>query len=388
MVDVDVHPAVLWGGGAAAVLIAAVLIWRITRSRPVEDTLTIAVACIATAVSAQGMWRFFGDVLGFDGPLRVLLFAFLELAVAASAIRARRSMRENYSAGIDGVAVWVFAALTAVLASMDARSLAEAAFRLAAPLVAAWLWERGMAIERRRITGKPRIHWRITPERVLVRLGLAEATDRTAAEVDTQRRLTRVALAAKRARDLREAGAPAWRQRRALRRLQRAVTAAGEHTGLARDPALQQRLCAEVAALYSAAQLLDVAPAAAWSTASATAPQPVEQPVGDRLDDRSATASTTASDDRSETTEQPVGQPVERPVANRSRNRFNNRSRKRSASTPTRERARLILAERPDITGSQLGRDLGVSASRGRALLREIRREATAAEVIPMRAAQ
>src|SRR5690606_18567180 len=111
------------------------------------------------------------------------------------------------SAGIDGTAVWVLTCLTAILSSLEAESPPEFIFRLAAPLVAAWLWERGMAIERQRITGRARINWRFTPERVMVRLGLAEANDRTASEVDAHRRLTRVALAAKHARALREAGA-------------------------------------------------------------------------------------------------------------------------------------------------------------------------------------
>ncbi|OPG10581.1 hypothetical protein B1L11_23265 [Microbispora sp. GKU 823] len=196
---------------AAHALTAAVRGWAADRTT--EDILTMVAASIATGVSAQGMWRFSGDVLGLDGPLRLVLFGFIEVAVVTSAVRARRSMRDNYSAGVDGIAVWAFAVLTAVLSAMDAtlsgkglKGLAEAAFRLAAPLVAAWLWERGMAIERRRIRGRSSIHWRLTPERILVRLGLAEATDRTAGEVDTQRRLTRVALASDRAHQLREAG--------------------------------------------------------------------------------------------------------------------------------------------------------------------------------------
>ncbi|MFD9950652.1 hypothetical protein ACFWX0_58365, partial [Nonomuraea sp. NPDC059022] len=98
-------------------------------ARPVEDLLTIVAACIATGVSAQGMWRFSGDVLGLVGPLRLLLFAFIEVAIITSAVRARRNMRENFSAGIDGIAVWALTCLTAVLSSMDARSLPEAIFR-------------------------------------------------------------------------------------------------------------------------------------------------------------------------------------------------------------------------------------------------------------------
>ncbi len=233
-------------------------------NRPAEDILTIVAASIATGVSAQGMWRFSGDVLGFDGPLRLLLFAFIEVAVITSAVRARRNMRENFSAGIDGIAVWALTSLSAVLSAMDARSLAEAIFRLAAPLVAAWLWERGMAIERHRITGRSRINWRLTPERVMVRLGLAEASDRTASEVDAHRRLTRVALAAKRARALRAAGASDRRMRRALTKLDRAMDQAVEYTGLAVDPARQEALLSQIGALYNSTALMDLKPPVPW----------------------------------------------------------------------------------------------------------------------------
>lgn len=247
-------------------------VWRISSRlwmlyvapRPTEDILTVVAASIATGVSAQGMWRFSGDVLGFDGPLRLLLFAFIEVAVITSAVRARRNMRENYSAGIDGIAVWVLTCLSAVLSAMDARSLPEAAFRLAAPLVAAWLWERGMAIERHRITGRARINWRITPERAMVRMGLAEASDRTASDVDAHRRLTRVALAAKRARALRESGASERRMRTALAKLDRAMDAAVEHTGLANDAERQEALLSQIGALYNTAALMDLRPPVPW----------------------------------------------------------------------------------------------------------------------------
>ncbi|MER7368756.1 hypothetical protein ACI2LC_04380 [Nonomuraea wenchangensis] len=237
---------------------------RYVAPRPIEDVLTIVAASIATGVSAQGMWRFSGDVLGLDGPLRLLLFAFIEVAIITSAVRARRNMRENFSAGIDGIAVWALTCLTAVLSSMDARSLPEAVFRLAAPLVAAWLWERGMAIERHRIRGTGRINWRLTPERLLVRLGLAEVSDRTASEVDAHRRLTRVALAAKKAKALRETGASERKMRAALARLDKAMDQAVEHTGLAVDPARQEALLAQIAALYNTTALIDADPRVPW----------------------------------------------------------------------------------------------------------------------------
>lgn len=261
-----------WIAGVFALLLALFLgrfaVARIKRqisARPLEETLTIVAASIATGVSAQGMWRFSGDVLGFDGPLRVLLFAFIEVAVVTSAVRARRNMRENFSAGIDGIAVWALTVLTAVLSSMDARSAAEAVFRLAAPLVAAWLWERGMAIERHRLRGTSGIHWRFTLERVLVRLGLAEASDRTAGDVDRQRRITRVALAVLKVDDRRTAGASDRKQRSALTRFRARIAQAVEHAGLASDPEQQQALLAQIDTLRSADTLIGRRQIARWA---------------------------------------------------------------------------------------------------------------------------
>jgi len=81
---------------------------------------------MATAVAANGMWRFFGFVLHFSGAERAAMFGSLELAVVTCAFRARRNMRSFGSAGAEGLAVWVLAGLSAVFAALDARSGAEA----------------------------------------------------------------------------------------------------------------------------------------------------------------------------------------------------------------------------------------------------------------------
>lgn len=257
----DVPPTVRWiSAGLIAVAALTFSWWHLRRAAraliatakrsTVEENLTIVTAAIATVVAGQGMWQFLDRVIGdVHWTLRGLMFAFLEAAVVTSAVRARKSMRENFSAGIDGMAVWVLTCVSAALAAMEARSIPEALFRLAAPLVAAWLWERGMAIERHRITGRGRIHWRITPERMFVRIGLAESSDRTATEVDTHRRLTRVALAAKRVHQLREAGASDRKIRSAIVTRDRALDRAIEHTDLARDQAAQATLLDLVTAL-------------------------------------------------------------------------------------------------------------------------------------------
>ncbi|WP_211370212.1 hypothetical protein [Nonomuraea turkmeniaca] len=263
----DLPPVWVWWIVGAAVGVAAAVfgllqIRRVVRAvvavmkrNSFEDNLTIIAAAIATGVSATGMWKFAGDVLHLWWPLRIVLFGFIEVAIITSAVRAKRSMRENFKAGVDGMAVWALACLTAVLSSLDAASFGEAVFRLAAPLVAAWLWERGMAIERRRIRGTSGINWRLTPERILVRLGLAEATDRTAGEVDAHRRVTRVALAAKKVHQLRAAKASERKVRKAAATLDRRLDQAVAHTGLARDDRMKWALLDQVSTLGGAEQL-------------------------------------------------------------------------------------------------------------------------------------
>lgn len=112
--------------------------------------------------------------------------------------------------------------------------------------------------------GSTGIHWRFTLERTLVRLGLAEPTGRTASEVDAHRRITRVALAAKRARALRDGGGSPRRLRRALARLDKALDQAIEHTGLARDQLMQAALLDEVTTLYGGTGLMDLPGIAPW----------------------------------------------------------------------------------------------------------------------------
>ncbi len=278
----DISP-LAWGLAATLIVLLALGVALIRtrqhtererRTAP-EDHLTRVAAVIATAMSAQGMWRFSGDVLHLDGLLRVGLFAFIEVAVVTSAVRARRNMRisaaraaenpwERPSAGIDGKAVWALTCLTAVLSSLDARSVGEFVFRLAAPLVAAWLWERGMAIERIRLTGRGRIHWRLTPERILVRLGLAEPSERTAGQVDAERRLTRVALAADRVADSKDG----WRARWRLAKLKRRGRAMLAHTAVATDPTQKQYLMEQFAFARSIPAFARTTPRPFWDLAA------------------------------------------------------------------------------------------------------------------------
>ncbi|TMQ87877.1 hypothetical protein ETD83_39665, partial [Actinomadura soli] len=270
----DSPPLALAAAIAALVAVAAVG-WtarRLARGRQADEVLTPIAAAAATGVAMTGMWKFFGDVLDASGPLRIALFAFLELAMVTSAVRARRNIAETGAAGLDGAAVWAITAISAVLSATDAGSVRAGLLRLAAPILAAWLWHRGLAVARRHATGTGtarRIHWRVTPERVLVRLGLAEAGDRSASQIDAHRRLTRLARAANQVRRLRAAGAKPRKLTRGLARLDRAMDAAVEHAGLATDPAARKALLDQLAALYHAAGLAEVAPPSPWTAAPA-----------------------------------------------------------------------------------------------------------------------
>jgi hypothetical protein len=132
-----------------------------------------------------------------------------------------------------------------------------------------------MALERRRIksrrvTNRAEINWRLTPERVLVRLGLADPTDRNASEVAVDRHLMRLALAAKQAREVPRGDswwklARKWTRKRAFDRLNRAMELAVEYGGLGTDPARQKMLIQRLGVLYNGPSLLDLTPAAPWA---------------------------------------------------------------------------------------------------------------------------
>ncbi|QXJ25977.1 hypothetical protein AGRA3207_007549 [Actinomadura graeca] len=239
--------------------------------RRAENWLTFAAAALATAVQAQGMWRVFEHRLHMPLELRVLTSAFLEIAVVTCAVRARSNVQDPRigTAGQDGVAVWALTGASAFAAACDSQSWIEGVVRLIAPLTAAWLWERGLHVQRRhhasqRLAWLRTINWRITPERVLVRLRVAEPADRTAGQVDAHRRLAHLARAARRLRILRHADAARWRQHRAQRHLNKALDRAIEYTGLINDPASKNVLTTMLATMYHAGDLADLAVPGPW----------------------------------------------------------------------------------------------------------------------------
>jgi len=253
----------------------------------VANLLTVVAAGLATAVSASGMWKFFTDILG-DSPLRYAFFWFIEVALFASALLARaRLLRDpaNASTGVDGIAVWVFASLTASLSALDSDSFREVCLRLAAPLVAAWMWERALAAERNARTGTTarRIHWTLTLERVFVWLRLAEAQGRDVTEIDRVRRRARLGRARLHLYLLQGKETSARRLRRAHNKVIRRAMQAAEHAGLADIPdaatereAIQMYM-ATIYGIVDATSPEAVAHLNAWHT---TRPAPIHETPG------------------------------------------------------------------------------------------------------------
>lgn len=302
------------GASFALVLVVAWLAGKAIRATrnattPLEDTLTWIVAGVTTGVSAQGMWVFFGEVMHFPTLPRIVCSSFLEFAMLVSALRAKKHAKhdEQGRGGVDEKAVWVLSAATGALSAMHALINAryeEAAVRIVAPFAAAWLWKRGLKIAHRIRKGVPtQINYRFSLERVLVALRLAEPRSRTASDIDTHRRLNRVARAAKKLRVLQENGAKPSDIEKASAHLDRVMDAANEHTGLASNPGVREQLMDQVAVLFNTSYLAQAEPVAPWDApvpdlpaVTLTAPPPIpilaaakaEKPAPEPADIRSA----------------------------------------------------------------------------------------------------
>uniref|UniRef100_UPI002455843B hypothetical protein n=1 Tax=Nocardia farcinica TaxID=37329 RepID=UPI002455843B len=245
------------------------------RSAKIERSVTLFTAGIASVVAAQGMYVMFSESLHMHPALQALCFAFIELMVVASAMRARRSQIDTGSAGVDGIAMWVLTILSGVLAASHATNdVGLLVLRLAAPLVAAWGWERSMALERRQLTGRAGgMNWRWTPQRLLVKWGIADPTDRTVAEVAVERRLADLALAADAVRIARINGG-GRAERKAMQRLHRAIDKAADDGVVLGEDSVRDRLAEHLEGRFSAYTLPDYRPVTDWADHTARAPRP------------------------------------------------------------------------------------------------------------------
>lgn len=227
------------------------------RGRWPQKILVALAYVMATVAAADGMWTFVGDTLHVTYfLLRLTIFAVFEVAVCGCAVGARRNRIDDIDSrfgGVEGIAVWVFAALSGLASASHEATYAGASVRFVLPLVAAFLFERLTTAEQRdarRARGEraKKITFKFSPTQLMVRLGLADASDRSLEQVAQDRALARLATLRVRARDLRDAEGW-WKKKRAAAAkaaYRVAMEKANERFGIATNPALLQQLRASV----------------------------------------------------------------------------------------------------------------------------------------------
>lgn len=323
--------------------------------RKTEITLVVAAWLAATTLAVEGAWAFFGDTLHLALIPRCAAFAVFEISAVACAVMARRRRIDDIDSrwgGTAGVAVWVFAAVSGVLsASHEVIWWGEVA-RFAAPLMSAFLFdlltsgEQGDARQRAGHKRK-RINFKLSPERVLVRLGLADGSDRTAEDAARDRAIARVATLCHRAQ-LALAGKNRVHAETAYRR---ALEAANERFGLARDDKLMAQLRTSIALLDGAMDMTSTEAIANSSNPWVNARRPAARPATGGGERRTTSRVTTRPD--------PTG----------GRGRFSPEERL--------EQYDAVVAERPGLTQEQYAAAIGLRPRQLRDVLSKTGRTAS-----------
>ncbi|GAA2378582.1 MULTISPECIES: hypothetical protein [Streptomyces] len=142
---------------------------RIARARAQANVITCFIAAIGTAASLIGMWPVTRAAVLAAGvpddlvsPLALTALGLLEGTIIVCGLRARANVMETGRAGVDGMALWFAVSASATVSAAEAALAAPAGtppgeqlvvvlVRLIAPITAGWLWERGLAPERRAV---------------------------------------------------------------------------------------------------------------------------------------------------------------------------------------------------------------------------------------------
>ncbi|MFJ4741312.1 hypothetical protein [Streptomyces sp. NPDC088775] len=183
---------------------------RVHRARRVADIGTYIFASIATFAALLGMWPIAQNSVKLAGVPTdwvnlgaLIAVGMVEGTIIISGIRARANILAGEPSGADGIAMWVAVTVSAILASIEVavadhnglsagEVFVAVLARLTAPVIAGFLWERGLAPERR-ATGVEKVHSLITLRRLLVRLGLAAPHTADLGALDRDFRLAKVA---------------------------------------------------------------------------------------------------------------------------------------------------------------------------------------------------
>jgi hypothetical protein len=294
---------------------------RERRGKAIEDLLTAVVATIAASMSATQLVHYAQDVVGLHGPWRLLPFGGLDVAAIVCALRARRRARRGESAGISGALVWILAVLSAAFSAGEAANPWAALGRGIWALIAATLWEIGLAEERH--LGAPRpdrrlgwVRWLHPAERIQVLAELATDEQISADEATRRVRQRRAARKLHRLRLADEARTPARgkdrrRTEKAYRAAERAAQRAAARSRLA-DPAVLEDVLPQLEMLVNVARLATgtwrPSPTPAIPDASATPAAPAttsKPPTTDRPTNPASSQQSPATTAESATADRP-----------------------------------------------------------------------------------
>jgi hypothetical protein len=214
---------------------------RISSARARANAVTYVIASIATAASLVGMWPVTRAAVIAAGipaelvtPVALTVLGLLEGTIVVCGIRARANVLESGETGVDGVGLWVAVGASSVISATEAALAAPSGtpggqqfvtvlVRLAAPIVAGWLWERGLAPERRAARGERPGILATYLTRLRTNL-LSWAGDADADEISRRRAAARASRLSEKLRGTNE-NALTRRQRWVLRRLRKALRA-------------------------------------------------------------------------------------------------------------------------------------------------------------------
>jgi hypothetical protein len=156
----------------ATIVYTALRIRKIAKSEKPDEPMSNLGMLIGLGWSSEAVWVLTGEG-GADLvlPLRILMFAIVELILGVFMIRAKRNMKENGNPGRSGVYARVVASGMSMIAVGTAHNFSEGVFRLLIPVLLILMWWDGLVGEKKLDGGDEGGTFNWTPRKILIRMG-------------------------------------------------------------------------------------------------------------------------------------------------------------------------------------------------------------------------
>lgn len=193
------HEALVYIIGAAVLLLGSIAVWRWWRRGHAHSRVGFLAIALATAFAAEGMWEVARESLGLDVVRSLVLFAMFEVVMVHQGLMAKYKLRLNppKPVGRHLKVVWVVAASSGVVSSLNSANVAEFMLRLLAPLVAAMIFWMDLTADKDIPDGE-QLTWQLSLSRIAVWLRMARPGQTTLSAEQQKRREDKMALLAHR----------------------------------------------------------------------------------------------------------------------------------------------------------------------------------------------